>query len=96
MEHARIVDDLKLWVIYENERLEDGLLKVNIDELVAAKPGTKWVVNYRVGMPCYYDKLQKLSDGTFLKQRVHLTLKGNHNVNSSMRLELVVPTSSSF
>jgi hypothetical protein len=86
MEHARIVGDIKLWVIYEDEAKKDLELKISLDELISADVPKTW--EFKVDLPGYYDVLQKVSENTFVKRKLHYTTSGNLHTGSPIRLTL--------
>ena len=86
MEHAKIVGDIKLWVVYEDETKKDLELKVSLEDLMSADISKTW--EFKMDLPGYYDVLQKVSNNTFIKKRLHYTAKRNLYTSSSIKLKL--------
>ena len=86
MEHAKIVGDIKLWVIYEDQTKKDLELKVSLDDLMSADISQTW--KFKMDLPGYYDMLEKVSRNTFIKKRLHYTAKRNLYTNSTIKLKL--------
>lgn len=86
MEHAKIVGDIKLWVIYEDQTKKDLELKVSLDDLMSADISKTW--EFKMNLPGYYDILQKVSNNTFIKRRLHYTAKRNIYTSSAIKLKL--------
>ena len=86
MEHAKIVGDIKLWVVYEDETKKDLELKVSLEDLMSADISKTW--EFKMDLPGYYDVLQKVSNNTFIKKRLHYTAKRNLYTSSSIKLKI--------
>lgn len=87
IEIGRIVGDTKLWCI--DDMNGDSYLDITLEELKNAKPGKTWEPKHPTDRECFYYILVKLMDGTFLREKIHITRNLNKRTNEVLKLILI-------
>jgi hypothetical protein len=83
LETRKIVGNVKLWCI--DPAKEDTFIEISILELKQAQAGKIWQP-VAPQTECFYERIMKLQDGSFIREKIHLTKKGNKRVNERQRL----------